>query len=364
MFMDNPIFDPVRPAGPDDPTRRAESLVHVRTLLPIFVWAVAILLFFRFFHAFKLILLGFLAAASLAAALRPLVRIAPGPRSVKASLIGIAPPILLLALAILAIWQMAEPIQRQVRSWPAVEQRVNTVLATWSKRFGADKPVQLQDVAVQLSEMMTGASGVKVITATTNIFSGLALALAFVFIGSIYLLVDPPDRLLSPLLQMLPRRRRPQVIAAVKALGPQLRWWLIGTMISIATIGVASWIGYTLVGLEFALPLALLAGLGEAIPTVGPLVTYVIALLFAATQGTGTVIGVTVVYLIVQVVESYILIPMVMKKAVDMPPVVTLFTLVLWGVVFGLPGLLLAIPINLVIWSFARHLLIHPIEEP
>lgn len=362
--MDNPFFEPIRPAGADETAPNALRRVHVRSLLPIFVWAVAILLVLRFFDAFKLIVLGFLAAASLASTLRPLVRKTPGPRSVKATLIGIAPPIILIGFIILAGWQLAQPIKRQVGQWPVIEQRINHVLGAWSQRFGAEKPVQLQDVAAQMGEMITGSGGVKVITTTTHAFSGLLLALAFVFIGSIYLLVDPPDRLLTPILQLLPRPRRPQVHAAVKDLGPELRWWFIGTLIGVVTIGVASWIGYSLVGLELALPLALIAGLGEAIPTVGPLVTYIIALLFAATQGTGTVIGVTVVYLVVQTLESYVLIPMVMKKAVDMPPVVTLFTLVLWGVIFGLPGLLLAIPINLVIWSFTRHLLMQPLEEP
>ena len=141
---------------------------------------------------------------------------------------------------------------------------------------------------------------------------------------------------------------------------PRLRWWVIGTLFSMAVVGVAAWIGYMVVGLEFAIPLALLAGVAEIVPTVGPAAAFLVALLFAATQGTGTLIGVTVVYIIIQLIESYVLVPLVMKKAVKVPPVVTLFTVVLWGKVFGAAGLFLAIPINLVLWSFYDHLVLRP----
>ena len=79
--------------------------------------------------------------------------------------------------------------------------------------------------------------------------------------------------------------------------------------------------------------------------------------LVAATQGSDTVLKVVLVWLVVQTLESYVVTPLVMKKAVAVPPLVTLFSVVFWGKLFGVAGLLLAIPLDLVIWSFARHLL-------
>lgn len=328
-----------------------------RRITQLFVWAVALVLLIHFFQAIKMVLLGFLAAAALAAALRPLVRKSPGPRSVKAVVIGIAPPILVIALFALTAWLLAEPIQRQFGNWPRMEQQINGALAGWSQRLGLSQPIQINDVALQLGDWITGSSGAKLFSTTTGFISGALIAMAFIFIGSIYLLLEPPGRLSEPLLKFFSPGRRKQLQRVFTDLTPRLRWWLIGTIIGSLVIGLASWLGYWLVGLEFALPLALLAGVGEAVPTIGPLVTFLVALIFASTQGIGKIIGVTIVYLVIQGLESYILMPVIMKKAVSIPPVVTLFTLVLWGTVFGLAGLLLAIPIDLVLWSFAKHFL-------
>jgi predicted PurR-regulated permease PerM len=121
--------------------------------------------------------------------------------------------------------------------------------------------------------------------------------------------------------------------------------------------GLASGIGFGLAGLSFAVALGVLAGLSELIPTFGPTLAFGVALLVAATEGRSTVIKVLIVWLVVQILESYIVLPMVMKRAVSLPPLVTLFSIVFWGKVFGIPGLLLAIPLDLVVWAFARHLL-------
>jgi predicted PurR-regulated permease PerM len=90
---------------------------------------------------------------------------------------------------------------------------------------------------------------------------------------------------------------------------------------------------------------------------------FLVALLVAATEGGAIVVKVLVVWAIVQTLESYVLQPVVMKRAVRIPPLVTLFSVVFWGKVFGLGGLLLAIPLDLVVWSFASHLLGPSVER-
>ena len=96
-------------------------------------------------------------------------------------------------------------------------------------------------------------------------------------------------------------------------------------------------------------------GLAELVPTLGPIAAFALALLVAFAQGTSEVIGVTVVYAVIQLLESYVLLPLVMRGAVRIPPVVTLFTVVLWGTIFGFAGFILAVPIDLTIWTFADH---------
>lgn len=352
------------PSPHPDPPRHDERPIRLRYLLTIFAWAVALLLFLRFFNAAKTILLGFLAAACVAAALRPLVRRMPGPRSLVGTLVGLVPMVVAGGLIFLLAWLLTEPIARQFRQWPQIQQNINTLLQRWSQRLGLDDPVTVQGLLQQLVEFLTGASGPQVVSITASLLSGLLIALAFVFIGCIYLLAEPPGRLLNPVLNILPPHRRPQLQNAIDDLMPKLRWWLIGTLISMSVIGLVSWIGYTLIGLNMALPLAILAGLAEIVPTVGPLVAFLVALMLGLTQGPATAAGVAGLWVVVQTLESYVLLPLVMREAVSIPPVVTLFTVVLWGAVFGAPGLLLAIPIDLVIWTFADHFLIRPQQRP
>ena len=343
-------------SGTDSSVQR----VAVRHLLTLFVWAAALALFFHFFKSFRVLFLGVLAAGCLAAALYPLMRYVPASRATSAVVIGVAPILLSVGMVVALSWLLAAPIKREVQRWPQVREKVNENLAGWSDRLGLNEPLTTETLARQAGSVFSDAGGSQVFSTTTGVLSGVAVSLVFLFFGSIYLMVDPPGRLLKPLADAMPPRRAQQVRDAFDDLVPRLRWWVIGTLFSMAVVGIAAWVGYMVVGLDFAIPLALLAGVAEIVPTVGPAAAFLVALLFAATQGTGTLVGVAVVYVMIQLIESYVLVPLVMKKAVKVPPVVTLFTVVLWGKVFGAAGLFLAIPINLVLWSFYDHLVLRP----
>jgi predicted PurR-regulated permease PerM len=144
--------------------------------------------------------------------------------------------------------------------------------------------------------------------------------------------------------------------AVLAELGPKYRRWVLGTLGGMCVVFTASSLGYWLIGLKLAIPLALLAGFAEIVPTVGPAIACAIATVFAlAMQGGATALGVLVVYGVVQAFEAYIILPAIMRGAVNMHPAVTLFTVVLWGKIFGVPGLILAIPINVTIWTVLEH---------
>jgi len=330
--------------------------VQLQHLVPITASLVLLILFLHFFRAFKVVLLGFLGAACLASALQPLVRRLPGPRPLKGLLIGLVPPLFFSGLLVLLLFLLSQPLQRQLGQLPEMLGDLNSRLAALSSRLGVQEPVRVQDIGSQALGLVTGSEGQQIFSTTTSMLSMSFVALAFLFIGSIFMLVSPISRLLPSILKLLPDRLHSPTEEAFRDLTPRLRWWVIGTLVSCTTIGAVSWLGYGLVGLKFTGPLALLAGIGQIVPTVGPLVTFLVALVFASLQGMGQVLGATAVYIGVQAVESYLLTPMVMKQAVNIPPLVSLFTIVFWGIIFGLPGLLLAIPLDLVVWIFLNHL--------
>jgi predicted PurR-regulated permease PerM len=254
-------------------------------------------------------------------------------------------------------WLLSGPIKREVQNWPQTQQPINEHLGTWSGRLKLQEPLTtdrlVRNATSYLGNGDTAAN-------MADVALKVLISLAFIFIGSVYFLADRHDRLINPILPLLPKARRSQLCDAVEDLGPKLRWWLIGLMVSMALVGVVSGIGYTIAGLKFALPLAGLSAVAEIVPVIGPLIAFLVALLFASTQGATQIVGAVVVWGVVQTLESYVILPLVMKRAVKMPAIVTLFTVIFWSEVFGPAGLFLAVPINLVIWSLVDHMLIRP----
>lgn len=335
-----------------------------RHLTTLFVWGVVLVLGLWFLDVVRWILLGLLAAACVAAAMRPLMRFVPGPQWLRGVMVGLVPIVVAGGMLTLVLMLLASPIRREMRHWPRIRDQLNNLLAGWSERLGLDDPMTVEQAVAYFRGFIADQP---VLSTTTSIVTTLGIALAFTFFGAIFILIEQEQRFMRPLLEMLPRRRRSQFLGAINDLEPGLRWWLIGALISTTTVGVLSWVGFRIVGLEFALPLAMLVGMAEIVPTVGPAAAFLVAVLFGLTQSAGTAVGVAAVYLVIQTIESYVLYPVVMRRAVKLPPLVTLFTVVLWGMVFGPAGLFLAIPLDLLVWAFADRFVRQrdePLAEP
>ncbi|CAN5603544.1 AI-2E family transporter [soil metagenome] len=146
-------------------------------------------------------------------------------------------------------------------------------------------------------------------------------------------------------LAFLPADRRAGARDAWNEIENRLGMWVRGQLILMGSIGVATSIVYTVLGLPGALLLGLIAGIAEAIPIVGPLIGAVPAILVAATVSPELALIVALVYLVVQAVEGMVLIPMVMRNTVGISPLLVLVSLLIGGAVGGLVGAFLAVPL-------------------
>ncbi len=330
-------------------------------LAGLFTGAVILVLFIVFFEPLSTVLLGILAATIVASTLRPLLRYMPGPRGVSAAFLGLALIAAAGALLLTLSLSLSQPIQKEVRDWPQTKKDVDNFLVKWSGELGLQETMSADKLVASITTFFAGEGGHRLFSRSADVSLGILIWLVFIFIGSIFLLAEPEDRLLEPVVTVASPRYRPAVRQLFGELGPKYRRWVCGTFLSMCIVFGASALGYTVIGLKLALPLALLAGLCEVVPTVGPATACVIASLFAAaTNGGGAVLGVLAVYAVIQSIEAYFILPLIMRGAVKMHPAVTLFTVVLWGKIFGVPGLMLAIPINLTLAGFVDHLYVRP----
>jgi predicted PurR-regulated permease PerM len=325
----------------------------------MFLSIIALALFFWFFTAISTVVLGVLAASIVTCAMSPLLQRVRLPRGVAAALLGLALIASAGALVLALSLPLAGPVRRNLtfQTWPQTMDTVDTSLGKLSVNLGIEPHLTHQDLLDKLGSVIAPSL---LLSRGADIALAILLWLAFVFVGSIFLLSTPPDVLLRPVLRVLAPQYRSDVIAMLEHLGSKLRWWMIGTLGGMCVVFSASCLGYGVSRVKFFLPLALLAGLAETVPTVGPAVAAGVALLFAATQGSGPVIGVILTYIIVQSLEAYLVLPLIMRGAVQIHPAVTLFSVVLWAKVFGVPGMMLAIPINLTLASALEFLYVRP----
>jgi predicted PurR-regulated permease PerM len=147
---------------------------------------------------------------------------------------------------------------------------------------------------------------------------------------------------------------RPRVREVVELVETTLRRWLLGQLVLMLLVGILSFIALLLIGLPNPIALALIAGIAEIVPYVGPFISAVPALLVALTQGFGPVLWTAIAYLLVHLVEGYVAAPLLERHFVTIPPALILIGIVAVDLVFGTIGIVLAAPITVVIYMLVK----------
>jgi len=190
-----------------------------------------------------------------------------------------------------------------------------------------------------------GSSINTVLSLITSTFSGIFTFLTLLVI-SFYLLIDEPKFHLK--IAWFTKKPSHFIIARrfLDDMEQQLGGWVRGQVILMTTIGVITYIALSLIGVPYALPLALLAGLLEILPNLGPTLASVPAIAIAWIYG-GHIMALIVAgyYILVQQIENSFLVPRVMKKNADVNPLIALLSILTGFSLAGVTGGFLAIPI-------------------
>lgn len=180
-------------------------------------------------------------------------------------------------------------------------------------------------------------------------------------VGGIYLAAQP-DLYRRGLMRILPARLHPWTDSLLDETGLRLRQWLIAQLIAMISIGLLVGGGLSIIGVPAPLALGLFAGLAEFIPVAGPILGSIPALLIALLHGLHKAGYVLMLFVVVQQFEGHVLLPVVQRRFATLPPVVTIFSLMGFAVLFGWTGVLFATPLAVAGSVLLKHLT--PKEKP
>lgn len=203
--------------------------------------------------------------------------------------------------------------------------------------------------APSASETLRGRLGQQLSRATQYVFPFLSQTIA-VFAGiiliifiAIYIAADP-DTYHRGVMHLFPHHMRTRVGEVLSATAIVLRRWLVTQLIAMTVIGTVTTIALLILDVKAAFALGLIAGLMEFIPTVGPLLSAIPAVAMGFLDSPQKAVTVAALYMGIQFMENHLLIPMLMKGGVDVPPVLTILGQALFTLLFGFLGLMVAVP--------------------
>jgi predicted PurR-regulated permease PerM len=191
------------------------------------------------------------------------------------------------------------------------------------------------------------SSGSAIVSQTLKLLLGTLSAVGdffiVLFLGLTF--AAQPGVYRSGLLFMAPARHRARATVLVDRIGETLERWLIAQMLTMFAVFLVTWIGLKLIGIQSSFILGIQAGLLAFIPTVGALLGGLIVVLASLASGWIAAVSAFGLFLGVHALESYILTPMIQRQALDIPPATLFAFQILLGVVFGIWGLALALPL-------------------
>jgi predicted PurR-regulated permease PerM len=173
---------------------------------------------------------------------------------------------------------------------------------------------------------------------------GGALNGIFILVLALYMTEDR-DRIMRYLLSLVPFERRDQAGVVASRIGLRLGGWLRGQLLLSAIIGALTLVGLSIIGVRYAVLLAVLAAIGEAIPLIGPIISAVPAVIVALFDSPGQALKTVGLYLVVQQLENNLIVPKVMQRAVSIHPLAVMVALLAGGELLGVTGAILSVPV-------------------
>lgn len=322
---------------------RSELSGFLQRVLIVSGVVVLLLLLWQARQALLLIFFAILVAVPLASGCGYVERATRLSRSWALTIVGLALVVVIAAVSLLVgtqvQGQLAELLDRLPDAVQGLQERFQLQLPGTGEGQPGSMIAQVANQALSLGAMM---------------LDGVA-AIVLIIIGGFYLAASP-DVYRSGLVKLFPPRLHAQADEAVLVAGRGLRLWLLAQLLSMTIVGVLVGIGTWWIGLPAPVALGLLAGIVEFIPIIGPIIGAIPALIFAIAAGGNAIWWTLGLFVAIQQIESNLIMPLVEKRMIRIPPALFLFAVVAIGLVFGFLGVLVAAPLTVVAYVLVKKL--------
>ncbi|HWG84110.1 MAG TPA: AI-2E family transporter [Deinococcales bacterium] len=330
--------------------------VVVVNLLPTALLVLGAVMLWRLFGTVRDALLLLTLATVLAAALNSAATWLQGklhvPRSVAALLAVLVPLVAFAAAAWLLVPALVAQVSDLTESLPERVRSLQRSLGPLAESFPPLRQLTEPDAINNLGGNLSG-SGERIASGALSVLGSLArllAALIFLVVLVLYMLVKP-EPLVQGIIGAIPSRDRDRAKAVVERTLNDLGAWGRSTLVLMLAVGTLNVVGLSIIGVPNALVFGLIAGLGEAVPTVGPIFAAVPPLLATLATDPGKAVWVVVVAVVVQQLENNVLVPLVYGRGVQLHPVSVLAGVLVFGSFLGIVGAFMAVPLLIVIKS-------------
>lgn len=318
------------------------------------------------FWKIRQVLLLLFAAVVLATVLNRLVRVLRRGGIKRGFAIAITIALLLLTvfgLFAIILPRFIDQLQNLSGLLPAAIERLGTIYEWFQSRIPGSTLGENQGVDRLLDQAQSLASGTignffSILNSSIGIVANLLIVLA----ATVMLLVNPGSYRRT-VIAAFPAFYRHRVDDILNQCEHSLVGWFQGTLAGMVTIGTLSYIGLLILGVPLPLVNAILAGLLEVIPNVGPILSAVPPILLALLDAPWKGFAVLILYFLIQQVESLVLVPILMKRAVSLMPLFTLLSVVIFASLFGFLGLFLAVPLLIVVQIWLQEVLVKDVMD-
>jgi predicted PurR-regulated permease PerM len=244
--------------------------------------------------------------------------------------------VVVLGVAALVIYLIIPPAISQYQFLIAHLPQYGQVL---QERFGSY--ISLGNVG---QDVLSSFSGGNLVTSTFGAVSGV-LTFIVILVISFYLVAEEKG-MKSFVSAFLPEQHHEFTLNLLEKIQRKMGFWVLGQFVASCSVFLIAFIGLSLLHVQYALFLALLTGLFEVTPYVGPILSGILATSFAFIQQPSLGIFVAILYIIIHTIEGYFLVPKIMQKAVGTSPLLVLFALLVGYQLAGIIGLLIAVPLS------------------